>query len=59
MKKLIFISTIILSIFDYPDLVGIVTFIPFLAFAVWMACTFWPKVYVNMWHIVLKDLLRR
>ena len=59
MKKILIILTIVLATFDYPLVVGIVTFLPFLGFAVWIARTFWPKIYVLQWRIVLQDLLRR
>jgi hypothetical protein len=44
---------------DYPLVVGIVTFLPFLALAIWIAVRFWPKEYVIMWKLVLRGLLQR
>jgi hypothetical protein len=57
MKKILFISTIILTTFDYPLVVGIVIFIPFPAFAIWIAVRFWPQKYVIQWKLVLHGLL--
>jgi hypothetical protein len=40
-------------------MVGVVTFIPFLALAIWIAVRFWPTEYVMQWKMVLQGLLRR
>ncbi|MGO9953821.1 MAG: hypothetical protein ACLPN1_16630 [Dissulfurispiraceae bacterium] len=59
MKKIIFILTVIITTLDFPLAVGIVTFIPFLASAIWIAVRFWPKEYLIQWRLVLQGLLLR
>jgi|GEM_PF-1933771 hypothetical protein len=59
MKKiLVFILTVLVATFDYPLVVGIVTFMPFLVFAIWIALRFWPKEYVIMWKLVVQGFTR-
>lgn len=59
-KKLpIIICIVIYSTLDFPTVVGIVTFMPFLAFSIWIAWKFIPKEDSLRLHIALKNLRNR
>jgi hypothetical protein len=59
MKNMTFTLTLLITTFDYPLAVGIVTFIPFLVLAMWIAVRFWSKEYVTQWKLVLREILKR
>ena len=58
-KLFIIIFIVIYSTLDFPTVVGIVTFMPFLAISIWIVWKFIPKEDSLRLHTALKNLRNR